>query len=158
MGNIGMTFMIPHVHFWGDMHRDLLLGPERAPKINSIKNAVDRGIPYAIHNDPPVSPPNALHSMWIAVNRLTASGQVLGPEQRITPEQALLAYTRQAAIVLGIEDQVGSLEPGKFADFVVLSENPLEVDPMKIEDIRVEATVMNGRVTYLAATKGFYHH
>jgi len=158
MGNIGMTFMTPHVYFWGDMHRDLLIGPERASKINSINSAIDRDIPYAIHNDPPVSPPSALHSMWVAVNRLTSSGNVLGAEERITPEQALLAYTREAATVLGIEDQVGSLEPGKYADFVVLSENPLEIDPMKIKNIRIEATVMNGRITHLAATKGFYHH
>jgi len=158
MDNIGMTFMTPHVCFWGDMHRDLLLGPERAPKINSINSAVERDIPFAIHNDPPVSPPNALHSMWIAVNRLTSSGKVLGPKERITPESALLAYTREAAVVLGIEDQVGTLEPGKYADFVVLSENPLEVDSMNIKDIKIEATVMNGRITHLAAKHGFYHH
>jgi predicted amidohydrolase YtcJ len=158
MGNIGMTFMIPHVHFWGDMHRDVLLGPERAPKINSVKSAIERDIPYALHNDPPVSPPNALHSMWVAVNRLTSSGKVLGPEERITPEQALLAYTREAAIVLGIEDQVGTIEPGKYADFVVLSGNPLEVDPMKIKDIQIEATVMDGRITHMASKQGFYHH
>lgn len=158
MGNIGMTFFTPHVYYWGDMHRDLLIGPERAPKINSMKSAIDRSIPYAIHNDPPVSPPNALHSMWVAVNRLTSSGETLGPEQRITPQQALLAYTREAAIVLGIEDLVGTLEPGKHADFVVLSENPLEIDPMKIKDIEVLATVMNGRVTHMASTKGIYHH
>lgn len=158
MGNIGMTFMTPHVYFWGDMHRDLLIGPKRASKINSMKKAVELSIPYAIHNDPPVSPPDALHSMWVAVNRLTSSGKVLGPEQRITPEQALLAYTKQAAMVLGIEDAIGTLEVGKYADFVVLSENPLEIDPMKIKDIKVLATVMNGRVTYMASTKGFYHH
>ena len=158
MDNIGMTFMTPHVHFWGDMHRDLLIGPERASKISSLNSAIKRDIPYAIHNDPPVTPPNALHSMWVAVNRLTSSGEVLGPEERITAEQALLAYTREAAIVLGIENQVGTLEPGKYADFVVLSENPLEVALMKIKDIRVEATVMNGQITFLTATKGFYHH
>jgi predicted amidohydrolase YtcJ len=149
MGNIGMTFMTPHVYFWGDMHRDLFLGPERAPKINSIKDAIDRGIPFAIHNDPPVSPPNALHSMWVAVNRLTSSGKLLGPEQRITPEQALLAYTREAAIVLGIEDEVGTLEVGKYADFVVLDSNPLEIAPMKIKDINVITTVLGGRITFM---------
>lgn len=158
LGNIGMTFMTPHVYFWGDMHRDLLIGPERASKINSINSAIEINIPYAIHNDPPVSPPNALHSMWVAVNRLTSSGKVLGPEERITPEQALLSYTRGAATVLGIEDRVGSLETGKYADFVVLSENPLEIDPMMIKDIKIEATVMNGQITHLAATTGFYHH
>ncbi len=158
MGNIGMTFFSAHVHFWGDMHRDLLLGPERAPKIASVKSAIEKNIPFAIHNDPPVTPVNALHSMWVAVNRQTSSGKVLGPKERITPEQALLAYTRQAAIVLGIEDEVGSLEPGKYADFVVLSENPLKVDPMKIKDIQIDTTVMNGHITYMAAEKGFYHH
>ena len=157
MGNIGMTFMVPHVYFWGDMHRDLLLGPDRAPKINSVKSAIERGIPYAIHNDPPVTPPNAMHSMWIAVNRLTSSGKELGPDQRITPEQALAAYTREAAVVLGIEDKVGTLEPGKYADFVVLSENPLEVDPMKIKDIKVEATVMNGIITNMELEGGYHH-
>ncbi|UCD77110.1 MAG: amidohydrolase family protein, partial [Desulfobacterales bacterium] len=158
LANIGMTFFTAHVYFWGDMHRDVLLGPERAPKISSINSAMERNIPFAIHNDPPVTPPDALHSMWVAVNRLTSSGKVLGPKERITPEQALLAYTRQAAIVLGIEDQVGSLEPGKYADFVVLSENPLKVDPMKIKDIKVEATVMNGQITHMVAEKGYYHH
>lgn len=97
-------------------------------------------------------------SMWVAVNRLTTSGKVLGSEECITPEQALLAYTREAAIVLGIEDKVGNLEPGKYADFVVLSDNPMNVDPLKIKDIKVEATVMNGEITYLTATKGGYHH
>jgi predicted amidohydrolase YtcJ len=158
MGNIGMTFFTPHVYFWGDMHRDFLIGPERASKINSMKSAIERNIPYGIHNDPPVNPPNALHSMWVAVNRLTSSGKVLGPDQRITPEQALLGYTRQAAVTLGIEEAVGTLEPGKYADFVVLSENPLKIDPMKIRDIQVLATVMNGQVTYMASTKGIYHH
>ncbi|MGW8303940.1 MAG: amidohydrolase [Desulfobacterales bacterium] len=158
MGNIGMTFFTAHVYYWGDMHRDVLLGPERAPQIASVKSAVERNIPYGIHNDPPVTPVNALHSMWVAVNRLTSSGKVLGPDQRITPEQALLAYTREAAITFGIEDQVGTLEPGKYADFVLLSENPLEVDPMKIKDIKIDTTVMNGRITYMAAEKGFYHH
>jgi hypothetical protein len=158
LGNIGMTFFSAHVHSWGDMHRDVFLGPERAPKIACVKSAIERNIPFAIHNDPPVTPVNALHSMWVAVNRLTSSGKVLGPDQRITPEQALLAYTREAAVVLGIEDQVGTLEPGKCADFVVLSENPLEVDPMKVKDIQIEATVMNGRITHMTPTKGFYHH
>jgi hypothetical protein len=59
---------------------------------------------------------------------------------------------------LGIEDEVGTLEPGKYADFVVLSENPLEVEPEKLKDIHVEATVMNGRITYFEAPNGLYHH
>jgi hypothetical protein len=61
-------------------------------------------------------------------------------------------------MVLGIEDQGGTLEPGEYADFVVLSENPLEVDPMNIKDIEVEATVMNGEITHLVPETGVYHH
>jgi predicted amidohydrolase YtcJ len=148
LGNIGMTFMSPHIYYWGDMHRDLLLGPDRAAQICSINEAISRGIPYAIHNDAPVTPPNALFSMWVAVNRLTSSGKPLGPNQRITAEQALLAYTLEAAKVLGIEKEVGSLEIGKFADFVVLESNPLRIDPKKIKDIKIVATVMNGKLTY----------
>ena len=83
---------------------------------------------------------------------------MLGPDECIIPEQALAAYIREAAMTFGIEDQVGTLEPGKYADFVLLSENPLEVDPMKIKDIKIDTTVMNGRITYMAAEKGFYHH
>jgi len=155
MGNIGMTFMTPHVYFWGDMHRDVFIGPERAAKISDVKTAIEKGIPYAIHNDSPVTPPNALHSMWVAVNRLTSSGKVLGPEQRITAEQALAAYTREAAAVFGMEDEIGTLETGKHADFVVLAENPLQVDPDHIKDVKIVATVMGGRVTHLMLEDGY---
>ncbi|MGL6268575.1 MAG: amidohydrolase family protein, partial [Chitinophagaceae bacterium] len=155
LGNIGMTFMSPHIYYWGDMHRDLLLGPERAAEICSINEAIKRGIPYAIHNDAPVTPPNALFSMWVAVNRLTSSGKLLGQNQRITAEQALLAYTLEAAKVLGIEKELGSLEIGKRADFVVLESNPLKIDPKKIKDIKIVATVMNGKLTY-SKSKNLY--
>ncbi|HGY55794.1 MAG TPA: hypothetical protein ENK44_08840 [Caldithrix abyssi] len=149
MGNIGMTFFSAHVYYWGDMHRDLLLGPERAANIAAVDEAIKRGIPYGIHNDPPVTKPDALESMWIAVNRLTSSGKELGPQHKITPEQALYGYTLGAARVFGIEDIVGSLEKGKYADFVVLEKDPLQVDPMKLKDIRIDATVMGGKITFL---------
>ena len=149
LGNIGMTFFTSHIYFWGDMHRDVLLGPERANKIASMRKAVDLGIPYAMHSDPPVTDPDALFSMWVAVNRLTSSGKTLGIDQKITPEEALKAYTIEAAKVFGIENEVGSLIPGKYADFTVLKQNPLTIDPMKIKDIVVYATIMNGQATYL---------
>jgi predicted amidohydrolase YtcJ len=158
MGNIGMSFFTPHVYFWGDMHRDVLIGPERAAQVSSMNKAIERQIPYAIHNDPPVNNPDAIHSMWVAVNRLTSSGQVLGADQRITPEQALHAYTYGAAEGLGLEQEIGSLEPGKYADFVVLSENPLEVEPMNLKNIKVLITVMNGQISYQVTLHGLYHH
>ena len=93
--------------------------------------------------------------MWVAVNRLTSSGRELGPDLRITPEEALYAYTRGAAEVLGIENEAGSLEPGKYADFVILSDNPLEADPADLNRIRVLQTVMGGRTTYLIPEEGY---
>jgi predicted amidohydrolase YtcJ len=145
-----MTFFATHVYNYGDLHRDRFLGPERAPHISSLKVAFEKGISAAMHDDAPVALPNPLFNMWVAVNRKTRSGKILGPDLRITPEQALAAYTREAAYQFGMEDEVGTLEKGKFADFVVLAKNPLEVDRDDIKDIKIIATVMGGRVTHLA--------
>ena len=87
---------------------------------------------------------------FLTMNRLTFSGKVLGPDERITPEQALIGYSRGAAYVLGMEEQVGTLEVGKMADYVVLDESPLDVDSLKIKDIKIKQTVMGGMTTYLA--------
>jgi predicted amidohydrolase YtcJ len=115
-----------------------------------LKVAFEKGVSAAMHDDAPVALPNPLFNMWVAVNRKTRSGKILGPDLRITPEQALAAYTREAAYQFGMEDEVGTLEKGKFADFVVLAKNPLEVDRDAIKDIRILATVMGGRVTHMA--------
>lgn len=144
-----MTFFVTHVYNYGDLHRDVFLGPKRGPRISALKVAFDKGIPAAMHDDAPVALPDPLFNMWVAVNRKTRSGKVLGADLRITPEQALAAYTREAAYEFGMEDQAGSLEPGKYADFVVLSEDPLAVEPDRIKDIDIIATVMNGRITYM---------
>lgn len=143
-----MTFFVTHVYNYGDLHRDVFLGPERGSRISAIKRAFEKGIPAAMHDDAPVALPNPLFNMWVAVNRRTRSGKALGPDLRITPRQALAAYTREAAYEFGMEKAIGSLEPGKLADFVVLAEDPLGVVPNHIKDIRIIATVMNGKVTY----------
>jgi predicted amidohydrolase YtcJ len=84
--------------------------------------------------------------MWTAVNRQTASGRVLGPEERISAYDALKAVTLDAAYQLHMDHQLGSLEVGKLADFTVLAANPLEVDPMAIREIPVRGTVVGGTV------------
>ncbi len=85
---------------------------------------------------------------WIATSRAeTGSGQVLGEDQRISPLQALRAHTIDAAWQTFREDELGSIEPNKLADFAVLSANPLD-DPQGIKDIEVEATIMEGREIY----------
>ena len=89
-----------------------------------------------------------LHVMWSAVNRVTASGAVLGPDQRISAAEGLHAITLAPAITLGMGQEIGSLAVGKRADITVLDSDPLTVDPMAIKDIAVVATLLDGKVTH----------
>ncbi|MGB7184138.1 MAG: amidohydrolase family protein, partial [Burkholderiaceae bacterium] len=113
--------------------------------------ALRLGVPLAIHSDAPVTPLGPLFTAWCAVNRLTSSGRLLGPEQRISAEQALYAITLGAAYTLKLDDQIGSIEAGKRADFCVLEEDPTQVAPDKLRDIEIWGTVLNGK-TFEAAT------
>ncbi len=142
------SFFITHTYYWGDWHRDVVLGPERAANISPLRWAVDRDIKFTLHNDAPVVPPDVLRLVWSAVNRITTSGKVLGPDQRIPVMTALKAVTIWGAYQYHEEATKGSLEPGKLADMVILSENPLTVDPMKIVDIKVMETIKEGRSVY----------
>ncbi len=144
---VSVSFFSYHVYVWGDRHRELFLGPERAERISPAASATKRGIRYTLHNDTPVTPTRPLELIWCAVNRLTAGGHVLGPEQRITPLQALRAHTVDAAWQVFRDDDLGSIEVGKSADFAVLSKNPLE-NAETIKDIEVRATIKDGEVIF----------
>jgi predicted amidohydrolase YtcJ len=86
--------------------------------------------------------------MWCAVNRKTRSGVDIGPQEKLTPMEALRAYTINGAYASFEEDIKGSIEPGKLADMVILSDNPLEIDPSEIRDITVEKTIIGGEIVY----------
>ncbi len=144
---LSVSFFNFHVYVWGDRHRDFFLGPERAERISPMASAGERGIRYTMHNDTPVTPMRPLPLIWSAVNRLTSSGHVLGPAQRITPTQALRAHTIDAAWQVFREDDLGSIEAGKSADFAVLSKNPLQ-NTGTINDIQVETTIKDGEVIF----------
>ena len=145
-----VTFQITHVYYFGDFHRKETFGPERAEHLCPIKTAMDHGLNVTIHHDAPVHPPDQLFLIWCAVNRVTRSGYVLGPDERISVMDALKASTINAAYQIFEEDLKGSIEPGKLADFVVLSENPLTIDPMKIKEIKVLETIKEGQTIYRA--------
>jgi predicted amidohydrolase YtcJ len=123
-----------------------LMGVDRAETTVRLKTLVDAGVPTALHSDAPVGPPSPLTEVWIAVNRLGHAGKVLGPAERVTVDQALRMVTVDAAFVLGVDNKVGSIEAGKFADFVVLEADPYAVPKTKIKDIKVWGTVSGGRV------------
>lgn len=135
-----------HVWYWGDTHRAATAGPAKARTLDACGTAERLGIPYSIHCDAPVTPLDPLFTMWCAVNRITSGGHLLGGTERITAEQALRAVTVNAAYMLRMDHEIGSVSVGKRADFAVLDADPLTVDPMGIKDIGVRATVLSGRV------------
>jgi len=141
------SYYAAHPFFWGDWHR-ISFGEDRAAFISPAQATIDRDIPFTIHNDSPVVPPNVMRLIWIAVNRFTRSGHVLGPEQRISTYEALYAVTQGAAYQYFEEDIKGSISAGKQADFVILEENPLLANPESLQDIRVIETIARGRTIY----------
>ncbi len=141
------SFYSVHPYFWGDWHRKIF-GEERASKISPARWATQRAIPFTIHNDAPVVPPMAMRLMAIAVNRTTRSGHVLGPDQRISPYEALQAMTVNGARQYFEEASKGTIAPGKRADLVILDADPLVIDPVKLAEIKVIETIARGRTVY----------
>ena len=137
-----------HPYFWGDWHR-LSFGEERAGFISPLRATIDREIPFTIHNDSPIVPPDMMRLVAITVNRLTRSGFVLGPDQRVSVMEALYAVTQGAAYQYFEEDEKGSLTVGKRADLVILAEDPVLVDPLELENIAIVETFSRGKSIYL---------
>ncbi len=144
------SYFSAHAYYWGDWHRDSVLGAERASRISPLQSSLQQGLRFSTHNDTPIVPPDMLRLMWASVNRLTRSGAVLGAAQSISPEQALRSITIDAAYQYFEESSKGSLSPGKLADMVVLSHNPLTVEPQEINQIKVLATYKEGQLVYAA--------
>lgn len=144
---VGANLFSNHIFYWGDIHRTRTMGADRARRMDAAATALARGVTISLHSDHPVTPVNPLFTMWCAVNRVTRSGHVLGPLDRITPLQALTAVTLGSAYLLKRDHELGSVEVGKWADFTILGDDPLSVDPMALKDIPVRGTVVAGRVT-----------
>lgn len=148
--DLGVTcsLFVDQIHYWGDVVVDDLLGPERGNRWMPCGSAVATGMRISLHNDPPVTPEEPLRNISVAVTRTAPSGRVIGPEQRITVDQAIRAQTIDAAWQLHSDDAIGSLEVGKYADMVVLSADPRTVPPETIADLDVQATFLAGRQVY----------
>jgi predicted amidohydrolase YtcJ len=149
MKELGVTpsFFTAHTWYWGDRHRDIFMGPERAAVMSPGRWAQDYGLRFSSHLDTPVTPMLPLQAVWSQVHRMTYGGDVLGPQQRIGVLDALRAVTIDAAWQVFQEDNRGSLEPGKYADLVVLSGSPLD-DPMAMRELKVERTLIGGATIY----------
>src|SRR5512137_2949578 len=129
-----------------DNYRTNGLDPARADVLVRMGDVERAGISYSFHSDMPMAPGQPLFLMWSGVNRITNDGNLRGPEQRVSRLGALKAVTLDAAYSLQLEKEVGSITPGKLANFTVLGDNPVTCDPMKIKDIPVWGTVDEGRV------------
>lgn len=144
---LAVSFFSNHAFYWGDVHLRNL-GPERASFLSPLQSAHALGIRYSNHSDYPVTPLSPPMQLWTAVNRLTRSGVVLGPEERVSVHRALETLTVDAAWIYREEVDKGTLAPGKRADFTILDRNPLIVDPAQLRDLKVVATIKDGRLVW----------
>ncbi|MDC0941698.1 amidohydrolase [Gammaproteobacteria bacterium] len=138
------SYFSTHTFYWGDWHRDSVFGEERAMRISPTKSSLDRNMPFTVHNDAPVVPPDMIRLLWSTTNRKTRSGKVLGEEQKISTYAALEAMTINAAYQHFEDDIKGTIEVGKQADLVILSEDPLSIHPEKLLNVKVVATYSKG--------------
>jgi predicted amidohydrolase YtcJ len=144
------SFYTLHTYYFAEAHI-ANRGPEQAVYISPMRDAIDKGLVPTNHTDFVVAPLDQMFMMWSAVNRISRGGEVIGADQRITAPEALKAMTINVAQQYGEQGSKGSLEVGKLADLVILDQNPLKVDPVKIKDIKVVETIKEGKTIYQRA-------
>lgn len=144
------SFLINHVHYWGHVMRDEVFGPEKVQLLDRCRAVENAGLNWVMHSDAPVSPLGSLHKIRVAVTRdlWNEPDTILAPDERVSVEAAIRSVTRNAAWACHSEHEIGSLEPGKLADLVVLEEDPRAVDSTAISDIRISETWMDGNRVY----------
>ena len=145
------SYFSTHTFYWGDWHRDSVFGQDRAMRISPTNSTLERDMPFTVHNDAPVVPPDMMRLLWATTNRETRSGKILGKQQRISTYSALEAITINAAYQHFEDDIKGSIEVGKQADLVVLSEDPLSIDTKNLIQLDVVATFSRGVEVFNAA-------
>ncbi len=146
------SFLIGHVHYWSKAFRDEIFGPEKSNLLGRARSCGDAGIPWTMHSDEPVSEMGPLRCIENAVTRSMwkEPGSVLNPAECVSVEDAIIAMTRTAAWQCHSDHEVGTLEPGKHADFVVLEHDPRKVAPDAISGIKVLETWCGGRQVFKA--------
>lgn len=144
------SFFTEHCYYFGETHIKNR-GKTQAYFLSPMKSALAMGIRCQNHTDFNVSPIDQMFVIWSAVNRISRGGEVIGPDERISPLQALKAITIDCAYMYQEEKSKGSLEVGKLADLVILDKNPLTINPMEIKDIKVVETIKEGKTIFRAS-------
>lgn len=143
---VGANLFSNHLFYWGDQHYEQTMGPERAARMNATGTAKRLGVFFSIHSDAPITPLAPLFTAWCAANRISMTGREIGPAEKIGLHDALYAVTMGAAYTLKLDDELGSIEVGKRADFAVLEDDPYELGAEGLKDVRVWGTVMDGKI------------
>jgi predicted amidohydrolase YtcJ len=136
-----------HTFYWGDWYTQIV-GPEQAARISPMRSILNTGLHATSHTDAPVALPNLMQVVWATVNRTTRSGAVVGPDERVTPYEAMKMVTLWGAEQFGEQAAKGSIKEGKLADLVVLSDNPITMDPTKINQVQVLETIKEGKTVW----------
>jgi hypothetical protein len=137
-----------HTFYWGDWYKQIV-GPEQAARISPMRSILNTGLHATSHTDAPVALPNLMQVVWATVNRTSRSGTVIGPDERVTPYEAMKMITLWGAEQFGEQATKGSIQEGKLADLAVLSDNPLTVDPATINQIQVLETIKEGKTVWV---------
>ena len=137
-----------HTFYWGDWYEQIV-GPEQAARISPMRSILATGLHATSHTDAPVALPNLMQVAWATVNRTSRSGKVIGPDERVTPYEAMQMITIWGAEQFGEQATKGSITEGKLADFVILSDNPVTIDPQDINRIQVLETIKEGKSVWV---------
>jgi hypothetical protein len=137
-----------HTFYWGDWYKQIV-GPEQAERISPMRSILNTGLHATSHTDAPVALPNLMQVVWATVNRTSRSGAVIGPDERVTPYEAMKMVTLWGAEQFGEQANKGSIKEGKLADLVVLSDNPITMDPATINQVQVLETIKEGKTVWV---------
>ena len=135
-----------YVYVLSELYSRKGVGFERSQQMVRLGDVDAADIPISLHSDMPMAPASPLVLMHSAVNRINYANKVAGPNQRISAITALKGVTLNSAYTMGLEDDYGSISPGKYANFTILSHNPLTIDPLLIKDIEIKGTAVEGRL------------
>lgn len=133
-----------YTHELSPIYAEHGLGPERAARISPLGGLERAGVATSFHSDYPMAPAEPLRLASIAMTRVASDGKVWGPGERLSREAALRAITVESAWSLGLEEEIGTLAPGKRADFTVLEADPYAVEPEGLPDVPIWGTVLDG--------------
>jgi predicted amidohydrolase YtcJ len=137
-----------HTFYWGDWY-PVIIGSDKAQTISPMRSILNTGLHATSHTDAPVALPNLMQVVWATVNRTSRSGKIVGPDERVSPYEAMKMITIWGAEQFGEEASKGSIKEGKLADLVVLSDNPVTMDPEKLNQVQVLETIKEGKSVWV---------